>query len=478
MMFSAFKKLALLVLALSILSPAYATEPAIKNEQAASPAQPDEEREKVFNAESFTLDNGMEVVIVPNSRAPVVTHMVWYKFGAADEPMGKSGIAHFLEHLMFKGSAQVGGRDLQPGEFSEIVRSMGGNDNAFTAQDYISYFQSVPAEHLETVMRMEAGRMNGLNPPENEVLSERKVIIEERKQRTDNDPRGQFGEQLAAAAFVNHPYGIPVIGWKHEAEALSYADAKAFYDRWYAPNNAILVVSGDVSPAKVFELAIEIYGQLPREDVPERARTRSPVLNSKTSVTLEHPAIHEPVVQTLFRVPSSHQSKDDALALQVLEEIMGGGPTSRLYKSLVVKQKIASSAGMSYHPSAWDDSSLWIYASPLPGQTLEMVQNALMGELRRLIKDGIDEDELNDAKSRMQDEAIYARDSLTGPAMVIGQSLATGQSLDDVEYWPYDIAGVSAEQVIAVAQKYLNPDVPTDHPPVSGYLLPQGQGEK
>ena len=449
---------------------------AIKAEQAAEPDQTASKREPVFGAESFMLDNGMEVVVIPNNRAPVVTHMVWYKVGAADEPRGKSGIAHFLEHLLFKGSEQVGARDLEPGEFSQIVRGMGGQDNAFTAQDYTAYFQSVPSDKLETVMRMEAGRMNGIKPPPEEVLSERKVILEERRQRTDNDPRGQFGEQLTAAAFINHPYGIPVIGWKHEMDELSYEDAKSFYDQWYAPNNAVLVVSGDVSPAKVFELAIDIYGKLPRENVPARNRTRSPELNSKTSVTLQHPAIREPVVQTLFRVPSARQDKKASLAFQVLEEIMGGGSTSRLYQSLVATDKIASGAGLSYQGAAWDDGRLWIYATPVPGQKLPDIQAALLNQLRLLIEKGLEDGELDDAKSRLIDEAVYARDSLTGPAMVIGYGMVTGQSLDDIEYWPYDIAEVTAQDVIDVAKTYLNPDAPTEHPPVSGYLLPQ-QGE-
>jgi len=469
---------AFLLLSLVIFYPStvLAASPALKSEQPAAPSK-EEERTKVFNAESFMLDNGMEVVVIQNHRAPVVTHMVWYKVGAADEPAGKSGIAHFLEHLLFKGSSQIGGRNLEPGEFSQIVRSMGGNDNAFTSQDYTAYFQSIPSQHLETVMRMEAGRMNGIKPPADEVLSERKVILEERKQRTDNDPRGQFGEQLTAAAFVNHPYGIPVIGWKHEMDELSYEDAKAFYDRWYAPNNAVLVVSGDVTPGKVFQLAIDIYGKLPKENVPKRARTKSPVLNSKTTVTLDHPSIREPVVQTLFRVPSGRQNKQESLALEILQEIMGGGSTARLYKALVVKQKIASSAGLSYQGSAWDDARAWIYASPLPGQKLEDIQNALMDELRDLIEDGVTDKELSDAKNRMRDKAVYARDSLSGPAMVIGYGLSTGQKLDDIEYWPYDITDVSAEQIQEVAAKYLNPDAPGDHPPVSGYLLPQSAQE-
>ncbi len=435
------------------------------------------QRDKVFNAEEFTLDNGMQVIVIPNDRIPAVTHMVWYKVGAADEPRGKSGIAHFLEHLLFKGSSQIGGPDLAPGEFSKTVRKLGGNDNAFTSQDYTAYFQSIPSEHLEKVMRMEAGRMNGLKAPAEEILSERKVILEERKQRTDNDPRGQFGEQLSAAAFINHPYGTPVIGWKHEMDELSDADALSFYDQWYAPNNAILVVSGDVSPAKVFELAILIYGQLPREDVPERVRTTSPSLNSKTTVSLEHPAIREAVVQSVFRGPSIRQSKDESLAIEVLTEILGGGSSSRLYQSLVVEQKIASSAGMSFQNTQWDDASIALYASPLPGQDLDAVKAAYLEELRKVINDGVTEAELTDAKTRLKDQAIYARDSLTGPAMVFGYSLASGLSVDDVEYWPYDIEAVSAEQISAAAKIYLNPDEPYKYPPVDGYLYPAGDAK-
>lgn len=468
---------ALVLLSLLIPSTSFAAGTALKNEKAAQPDQPVQKREKVFGAETFTLDNGMLVVVIPNHRTPVVTHMVWYKVGAADEPRGQSGIAHFLEHLMFKGSSQVGGRDLAPGEFSKIVRAMGGNDNAFTSQDYTAFFQSVPADRLETVMRMEAGRMNGMNPPPDEVLSERKVILEERKMRTDNDPRGQFGEQMSAVAFINDPYGIPVIGWKHEMDELTYDQAKDFYNRWYAPNNAILVVSGDVTPAEVFDLAIDIYGTLPREDIPKRSRTRSPALNSTTTVTLKHPSIREAMAQTLYRVPSAHEDKQKSLAFEVLEEIMGGGPTSRLYKSLVVEQKIASNAGMSYQSASWNDSSLWVFATPLPDKSLREVHEALLTEIRKLVKDGVSDNELRDAKNRMQDQAIYARDSLTGPAMAFGYGLVTGSSIDDIEYWPYDIQDVTAEQVRAVAAEYLDPDGKLAHQPVDGYLLPLNDEE-
>lgn len=424
--------------------------------------------QKIFNAEHYTLENGLEIVVIPSARIPAVTHMVWYKVGAADEPPGKSGIAHFLEHLMFKGSD-----GLAPGEFSETVRALGGHDNAFTSQDYTAYFQSIASEHLETVMRMEAGRMRGLNPPPEEVQSERQVILEERRQRTDNKPKARFREQLVDAAFANHPYGTPVIGWAHEMETLSWDDAKNFYDKWYGPNNAILLFSGDVTGETVFKLAKEIYGPLERIDVPERTWTKSPPLNSITSVTLQDKVIRQSSVQTRYRTPSYNQNKKDALALEVLAEILGGGSTSRLYKSLVVEQNLAANVGMSYNPQQFDAATALIYASPLPDIDVKTVKRAYEDEIRTLIKNGVEETELRDAKTRMQDAAIYARDSLTGPAMIFGYSLSTGASIDDVEYWPRDIEQVSADEIQSVAAKYLNPDEPYEYPPVTGYLLPE-----
>lgn len=434
--------------------------------------RPAPQNEKIFNAESFVLENGLQVIVIPNHRAPVVTHMVWYKVGAADEDWGKSGIAHFLEHLMFKGS-----EGLKPGEFSEIVRGLGGNDNAFTNQDYTAYFQSVAVESLETVMTMEAGRMRGLALPPEEVDSERMVILEERRQRIDNDPRAKFSEQVSAVMFVNHPYGIPVIGWLHEMEKLTRDDARAFYDRWYGPNNAILVVSGDVTGQQVLGLAQKIYGPLPRVPVPERIRPSSPPMNSLTHVTLEHPAIHQPLVQIARRVPSYRQNKEDSLVLQVIDEIMGGGPTARLYRALAVDQKIATGADFSYDSDSWDDSTVWIMATPVPGAEMEDVENALRAELRKLVATGVTAQELSDAKSRMQDQAIYARDSLSGPAMIFGQALVTGSTIDDVEYWPQSIAKVTAEQIHDVAKKYLDLDNFGVNPPVTGYLLPQKKVE-
>ncbi len=429
--------------------------------------------DKIFNAKTFTLKNGLQVVVVENHRVPVVTHMVWYKVGAADEPRGKSGIAHFLEHLMFKGQSYPKLGEIAPGEFSKIIRSLGGHDNAFTAQDYTAFFQTVASKHLETIMRMEAGRMRGLSLSDKDVLSERNVIIEERRQRIDNDPRAKFNEQMNEALFPNHPYSIPIIGWLHEMKTLSREDAKSFYDLWYAPNNAILVVSGDVTVNQVRKLAEKTYGIIPAaKNLPVRKRTKSPPFIAKTSVSLTHPVVKEPVFERKYRVPSSRENMKESLALQVLEEIMDGGPTSRLYKSLVVEKKIASSVSLSYNSFAWNDTTLSVSAIPSKGYSLKDVENAIDKELLAIINNGIGEKELSEAKRRMQADAIYARDSITGPAMVIGYTLATGSSLDDLEYWPQHVEEITAKQVQDVARRYLNPDKLPKNPPVSGYLHP------
>lgn len=459
---------AALLLALPL--PVYAQTPA-----APAPTQatrPAKTFEKVFNAEHFTLANGLEIVVIPNHRAPVVTQMVWYRVGAGDEKAGHSGLAHFLEHLMFKGS-----EGLAPGEFSRTIRSLGGNDNAFTGQDYTAYYQSVAKENLEKVMTMEAGRMRGLNVPADAWESERQVILEERRQRTDNDPRAQFSEQMNAALFVNNRYGSPVIGWMHEIEKVTWPEAKAFYDLWYAPNNAILVVSGDVTGEEVKALAEKTYGKIERREVPARDRLISPPLYSHVRVSLHHDAIQEPMVQQAYRVPGYRQNHEDSLALQVLDEIAGGGPTSRFYKSLVIDQKIAIQAGISYDGDVWDDGTFWAYATPAPGVALEKVQAALEAELRKLVESGVTDTELAEAKTRMQAAAIYARDDLEGPAMVFGHALATGSSVDDVEQWPAKIEGVTAAQIQDVVKRFLNPDADQKNPVVTGFLLPPEKEE-
>ena len=291
--------------------------------------------------------------------------------------------------------------------------------------------------------------------------------------RTDNNPQSRFSEQLNARLFINHPYRTPIIGWMHEIEKLTRADAKSYYETWYAPNNAILVVAGDVTPAQVYTKAIEIYGPIEKHPLPDRNYTQSPESETEIRLTMNDKAVREPTFYKLYRVPSAVQDKEASLALDVLSEIMGGGPSSRLYQALVTKQKIASGVGMSYDGTRRDDAVLSIYAVPVQGTSIEKVENALMAELKKIAKNGVSEDEFKRAITSMQDSAIYARDSLSGPAMIIGQGLAAGLSLDDIEYWPDDLNAVTREQVQMMAKHVFAPEQPPEILPVTGLLLPE-----
>ncbi|MBI1300836.1 MAG: insulinase family protein [Alphaproteobacteria bacterium] len=432
---------------------------------------------KVFNAKTTTLDNGMQVIVVENHRAPVVTHMVWYRAGAADEPYGKSGIAHFLEHLLFKGQNHPLSGKLEPGEFSRIVRRLGGEDNAFTSQDYTAYYQSITTEHLETVMKMEAGRMRGIVIPETDFESEKKVIQEERRQRTDNSPIALLYEEIRKSQYPNHAYGIPVIGWMHEILDLKLSDAMAFYDKFYAPNNAILIVSGGIKAEAVFELAQKTYGTLKPSDNTARPRTAIPRLNAKTQIIYPHESTSQVSVVKTFLAPSFTQNKRESLALEILTEIVGNGSTSRLYKELVINQKVFTDISMSYNSSALNDGSITISATAKSAdsspQALAVLEKMIDENLHKVVQNGIAEEELADAVKRLQAEAIYARDSLSGPAMIIGYSIMTGATLDDIENWPENLETVTVDDLKNVATLYLNPNQYTKNPPVIGFLIPK-----
>lgn len=423
---------------------------------------------KVFNAQSITLDNGLQIVVINNKRAPVITHMIWYKVGAADEQAGFSGMAHYLEHLLFKGTDKV-----EPGEFSRTVKRYGGNDNAFTSYDYTAYFQSIGKEHLEKMMVMEADRMMNAAPPPEHYASEKKVVLEERRQTTENDPRRLFSEQMRSVMFVNHPYGTPVIGWMDEIKTYEWDDVKAFYDRWYAPNNAIVIISGDVMMEEVKPIAEKTYGALPVKEIPVKKRPVLPPSDARTQLNKAHASIHQPSFQKMYLGPSYASNRKDALALDILQEILSGGPTTRLYKSLVVDQKIAISAGMAASSDALDFGTLWLYGTPSTETSLPDLENAIENEVMKVIENGVTDQEVSDAVQRMQDAAIFARDSLAGPAMIIGRAMTTGQTLSEIENWPKDIAKITADDVKAVAAKYLNSTAPYHRAPVAGYLMPE-----
>lgn len=414
--------------------------------------------------QSFTLDNGLEVVVIPDHRAPVVTHMVWYKVGSADEAPGKSGIAHFLEHLMFKGTVKH-----PAGELDRLVTEIGGNGNAVTTSDFTTYFQTVPADALATMMDIEADRMRGLVLTDDVIGSERDVVLEERRMRVDGSPQALLQEETTATLFQNHPYRIPTIGWMQEIEQLNRADAVAFYDQYYAPNNAVLVIAGDVEPAAVRTLAEETYGKVPRgPDLPPRVRPSEPVHDTKRTVTLSDPRIGIPSFSRTWIVPTYRTAEPgEAEAIDLLSEILGGGSRSRLYQQVIVKDGIGASAGASYDGGAYDPSGFTIYGAPQPGHTLPEVEAAVDAQVALLIKDGVTEAELDSAKARYVRSMIFAHDAQASMANLYGSRLASGGTIKDITEWPDRIRAVTAEQVQAVAAKYLNPAIS-----VTSYLLP------
>ncbi|HEY0034456.1 MAG TPA: pitrilysin family protein [Devosia sp.] len=414
----------------------------------------------------WTMDNGLEVVVIPDSRAPIVTHMVWYKVGSADDLPGKSGNAHFLEHLMFKGTAKH-----PAGQLDRLVSELGGNHNAFTTSDVTAYMQTIPPEALGTMMDIEADRMNGLVLTPEIIGAERDVVIEERRQRTDSNPQGILSEEVTATLYQNHPYRIPTIGWQNEIENLTFEDAMAFYRRFYAPNNAVLVVAGDVDEATVRTLAEANYGKVPRgPDLPPRTRPAEPRADTARTVTLHDPRVGIPSFSRNWVVPNYRTAAPgEAEALDLLSEILGGGTRTRFYQQIVIKG-IAASAGAGYAGGAYDPSAFTVYGAPQGERSLAEVEAAVDSELARLIRDGVTPKELDSAKMRFVRSLIFARDEQSSMANIYGSMLATGRTVEDITEWPERIRAVTPEQVQAVAAKYLNPSTA-----VTSYLLPSEQ---
>jgi zinc protease len=416
-------------------------------------------------ATSFQLDNGMDVVVIPDHRAPVVTHMVWYRVGAADERHGESGIAHFLEHLMFKATD-----NLPSGEFSKIVSRMGGQDNAFTGQDVTAYFQRISRDRLADVMRMEADRMTGLKLEPAEVATEREVVLEERRSRIENQPSEILVEQMNAALYMSHPYGTPIIGWMHEVSALSRDEAMRFYRRFYAPNNAVLVVAGDVTADEVRKLAAETYGKVAANpDVKPYVRPREPESRAARRVELKDARAGQPVMQRYYLAPSYPTAEPgEAEALDLLMKIVGDGPTSRLYRKLVTETKVASRAGGWFMGSARDYGKIAVYAIPAEGKTLADVEAGIDTVLAEVIAKGIDAKELERAKRSFLASHIYSSDSQSSLARRYGYGLVIGQTIAEIESWPDRIGAITADQVIAAAKAHL--DIRKS---VTGWLVPE-----
>jgi zinc protease len=412
----------------------------------------------------FRLDNGLTVVVIPDHRAPVVTHMVWYRNGSADDPPGKSGIAHFLEHLMFKGT-----RAHPQGEFSLRIAEIGGQENAFTSNDYTAYFQRVAKEHLAAMMEFEADRMTGLVLTDEIVAPERDVVLEERRMHCDADPGAQLNEAVQAALFTHHPYGTPIIGWSHEIEGLDRQDALAYYARFYTPENAILIVAGDTDAEEVRRLAELHYGKIrPRGAAPERRRPREPEPVARRLVVVNDEKVEQPSWQRCYLAPSHRTgAPGESEAIEVLAHLLGGGQTSLLYRKLALETKQAVAAGAYYMGAALDETRFFLYAMPAPGVALADLDTAINRILETFLAGGVDAGALERAKTRLVADAIYAQDNQAMLARWYGAALATGQSIKDVQEWPALIEAVTAEDVIAAGRKWLD-----RRRAVTGFLLP------
>lgn len=415
----------------------------------------------------FTLENGMQVVVIEDHRSPAVTHMVWYRAGAADETSGTSGIAHFLEHLMFKATD-----DLESREFSRIVEENGGSDNAFTSWDYTAYHQRIAADRLGLMMMMEADRMRDLILDEDEVRTERQVILEERAQRTDTSPGALFNEQLSAAIHLNHPYGRPIIGWRHEMEELSLQDARDWYETHYHPNNAILIVAGDATPEEVRALAEEHYGPIPAnpeiEPRESRLRPSEPPHIAERRVIYEDPRVANPYVSINYLAPERNAGdQEDAAALTLLAEILGGsGFTSVLPREMLLEDERSLFVGAYYGGTSLDTTTFTLINMPLPGTPLEQAEADLLAEIDEFLVEGIDPAQFERIRFQIEASRIYEEDDAEGLARAYGTALTSGLTVADVQAWPDVLAATTIEDVMEAARAIFSQGAVT-----TGYLM-------
>lgn len=412
---------------------------------------------------TFTLANGMDVVVIEDHRAPVVQHMVWYRAGSADEPPGSSGVAHFLEHLLFKATDTM-----EAGELSATVAENGGTDNAFTSYDYTAYFQRVAADRLDLMMKMEADRMRNVRLTEENIVTERRVIIEERNMRVENNPRALFNEQMNASLYLNHRYGVPVIGWMHEMETLDREDALSFYRTYYSPNNAILIVSGDVHPDEVREMAERHYGAIAANpDLPERFRSAEPPHRAARRLTFADARIAQPYVTRSYIAPERDSgAQEKAAALTLLAEVLGGGTTSFLTEKLQFDAQKAVYTGAFYNAISLDDTSFDLVVVPAPGVTLEEAEAALDAALSEFIETGVKPEQLARIRTQLRASQIYLRDNVDAVANQYGRALTSGLTVADVQAWPDLLQAVTGDDIIEAGRAVLR----AEHS-VTGYLM-------
>jgi zinc protease len=400
------------------------------------------------------LENGLTVLVQVDPRAPVVTNQVWYRVGAADEHSGVTGVSHMLEHMMFKGSEKF-----PPGEFSRIVSRLGGSENAFTGADYTGYFQVIGSEHWETVMEMEAERMHALRLDKEEFLPERRVVIEERRLVTEDRPNSLLREQFYATAFFNHPYGHPVIGWMTDIEAYTVEDLQAWYDAWYAPNNAVVVVVGDVDPDAVIAAAERHFGPIPARELPARKPRVETPQRGERRTTVRVPA-ELPYLMMGWKAPALTTLDDpsDAYALIVAAGILNSGEASRFSRELVRGQELASSTSAGYSAFNRYDSLFTVAAVPTSGTELATLERALLDQIDRLKQEPVDSTELERVQARVIAAEIFQRDSIRAQAFELGMLQTVGLGWQVADEYVDRIRKVTAEDVQRVVREYLVPD--------------------
>jgi len=401
-----------------------------------------------------SLANGMSVIVKEDHRSPVAVSMVWYRAGSMDEVSGTTGVAHMLEHMMFKGTDKV-----PVGEFSRTVARAGGRENAFTSRDYTAYYEQLHKSKLPLALELEADRMVNLSFAEEEFAKESKVVMEERRSRTDDDPHSQLHEQLMATVYISHPYRSPVIGWMNDLQNMRLADARGWYEKWYAPNNATLVVAGDVDPEEVFRLAEKYFGPIPSRALPERKVQIEPRQSGVKRITVKAPA-ELPYLLMAYHAPVLRDVENDRepYALFVLNGILDGSDASRLNRELVRNLRVANSANSNYDLINRGPALFFLDGVPAEGKSVADVEAALREQIRLLVEKGISDDELVRVKAQITAAQVYARDSVYFQAMRIGMLQTIGLPYDSSDLQVQKLQEVTADQVREVARKYLIDD--------------------
>ena len=395
-----------------------------------------------FNAKSTTLENGLKLIVVENPRAPVVAQMIWYNFGSNIEERGKSGLAHFMEHLMFKGTKKH-----PDSYFSDYLSKIGGSENAFTSYDYTAYYQIFPSQHLEKIIDLEADRMKNLTLTKKNVKIEKKVILEERFQRIESDPSAQLDESMRTILFPNDYYGRPIIGWKHEIENLSYDNVIDFYKENYNPNNAILILSGDVKFKNAKKLVNKYYKSIDSPKKPKLTKLNNPDLKTSANIELSNENVKQQIWKRIYRTKSYNDSIKESIALDLGMKILAGGTSSLLYEELVNKQKIFSMVGGFFQGLTKGNGYIYFYAIPNKKIEQSEISDLLSKFIDQAIQKGVTEEKLILEKKKYYHDSIYGMDGILKPAEIIGEALTIGLSLNDIENWNNKLGEINLEMV-------------------------------